>query len=274
MATNSWKNGTSGNWNTGTLWSTGAVPAAGDDVTIDVLNITQAYTVTIAAGETAMVNTLTLNAPNDGTNQPTYVGAVPEMDGTLNFAGTGKGAIDGSLQSMVISHGGTFVNAGTVAPLFLCDGDVLFTGTNGFYVENELQSLGTVIVDTKTIDEVIGNTLTDGIYSAVGDTSIIELGGSRQGLSVSISKIQGPAIDLSLGFTGWTELTLDGPSSQIYQWQTASASYIGIESTLNDIGERGTLDVLNGRNYLTSQSMLVEAKGMLDLQAGTVTTAG
>ncbi|HYZ22924.1 MAG TPA: hypothetical protein VE690_12280, partial [Rhodopila sp.] len=117
---------------------------------------------------------------------------------------------------------------------------------------------------------------TDGIYSSVGPDSVIELGGTLQGLNVDITKMQGPPIEstATLGFIGWTELTLDGPNAQIYQWQTATSTYIGIEATLNDIGARGTLDVLNGRNYSTTQSLTVEAQGMLNLQAGTVTLGG
>lgn len=270
MATDSWKNGTSGDWNTATSWSTGAVPAATDDVTIDATNITQAYTVTVTKGESVGASSLTLNAPDDGTNQTPYVGAILQMDGTMTFAPGSAGLIGGSLQSVVLSNGGTFINAGTVAPFIQCSGEVLFTGTNGFYVENELQSIGTVVVDTKNINELIGNTLTDGIFSAVGSASVIDLGGALEGLKVDITKIQGPAIDPNLGFTGWTELTLNGPGTQINEWN--GAAYVSLESTLTDIGARGTLDVLNGRDYVSANALTIEAQGMLDLQAGTVNT--
>ncbi|HYZ20718.1 MAG TPA: hypothetical protein VE690_01050, partial [Rhodopila sp.] len=75
MATINWKSPTGGDWGTAAAWDTGVLPAAGDDVVIDAANPTAAYTVTVAAGETVTINSLTLNAPGDGTNQTPYVGA-------------------------------------------------------------------------------------------------------------------------------------------------------------------------------------------------------
>ena len=45
MTAISWASGVSGNWNTALDWTGGAVPGAGDDVTIDASGI---YTVTIS----------------------------------------------------------------------------------------------------------------------------------------------------------------------------------------------------------------------------------
>ncbi|HQT78973.1 MAG TPA: hypothetical protein PLD10_18115 [Rhodopila sp.] len=274
MATYSWTTDTSGDWNTGSLWSGGTVPPANADVIIDVTNPGSLYTVTIGATETQTVASLTLNAPNDGTNNPSgYLGGVLEMDGTLVFGAGSAGVIDGSLQSLVFSNSGTFVNAGTVAPFIQGSGNVLFTGTNGFYVENELQSIGTVVVDTSKIDTIISNTLTDGIYSANGPGTVIDLGGTLEGLTVSIQSMEGPQTNLS----GWTELTLSGADSAINEW-TGSA-YQSVAATLTHIMGGGTLDVVSGASFTSTNTLTVDhtgasnGAGVVNVQAGTLTAA-
>lgn len=283
MTTYSWTNPVSGDWNTGTLWTPGTVPNATADVTIDALDTTGAYKVTISAGESEVINSLTLNATNNlsGTNSVPYTGAQFEMDGTLAFASGSAGTIDGSLQSYVISNSGTFVNVGTFAPFLQATGNVLFTGTNGFYVENWLQSLGTVTVDTKSIGEITGatstvvagvtvaaNTMFDGIYDATGADSVVNLGGAMEGLKVNIATLEGPPAYP----TGWAELIMNGPNAQINEWN--GTAYVGLETTLKEIGAAGTLDLLTMRDYTTTNTLTVDARGMLNLQAGTITTAG
>jgi hypothetical protein len=114
------------------------------------------------------------------------------------------------LQTQLLSNGGTFVNVGNLAPFTVGSGTVLFEGSNPFYVQDELESQGTVIVDTASIGELIQNTLTDGIYAAVGDTSVLDLGGTGGGLKPGITKIQGPPDQTAqYGFQGWTELQMN-----------------------------------------------------------------
>lgn len=283
MTTFSWTNPVSGDWNTGTLWTPGTVPDATADVTIDALDTIGAYAVTISAGESEIINSLTLNATNNlaGTNSDPYTGAQFEMDGTLTFGPGSPGLIDGSLQTYMVSNSGTFVNVGTFAPFFQGNGNVLFTGTNGFYVENWLQSLGTITVDTKAIDEITGttgtvvggvtiaaNTMFDGIYDATGPSSVVNLGGALEGLIVNIATLEGPPAYPS----GWAELIMDGPQAAINEWN--GTTYVGLESTLMEIGRAGTLDVEGLRNYTSANTLTVDTLGMLNLQAGTVTVAG
>lgn len=283
MATYSWTNPVSGDWNTGTLWTPGTVPDATADVTIDALDTIGTYAVTIAAGESETINSLTLNGTNNlsGTNSNPYTGAQFEMDGTLTFAPGSAGAIDGSLQTYMVSNSGTFVNVGTFAPFLQASGNVLFTGTNGFYVENWLQSMGTVTVDTKAIDEITGaaatvvagitvaaNTMFDGIYDATGSNAVINLGGALEGLIVNIATLEGPPAYPN----GWAELIMDGAQAQINEWN--GSAYVGLETTLKEIGRAGTLDVLAMRDYTTTNKLTVDSLGMLNLQAGTITAAG
>ena len=63
MATSTWTTGVSGDWNTGTLWTPGTVPNATTDVAIDApAPAGSSYTVTIAAGATETLKSLTVNS--------------------------------------------------------------------------------------------------------------------------------------------------------------------------------------------------------------------
>lgn len=272
MATTNWKTATSGDWTTASLWDAG-VPTGTSDAVINVANPGSAYTVTIAAGEVATVNSLTLNAPNDGTNQTPYVGAYLQVNGTLAFAAGSPGEIGGSLQSQVFSNSGTFINAGTVASFVQGTGNVLFTGTNALYVENLLQSIGTVTVD-QPLAELIGNTLTDGIFDANGDLNLLQLGGASPGTVVNIATIQGPqALPI-----GWTEITQTGTGALVSEWN--GTAYVPVSTTLKEIQSGATLDVQLGNVYTTTNTLTVNnigtsvGHGLLNIMGGTFTAAG
>jgi hypothetical protein len=278
MATFTWISAADGDWNTGTNWSGGTAPNlvpndAAADVVIDAVptgTITQ-YTVTIVAGAADTVSTLQLNPVNNalGPNTATgYIGAALEVDGTLTFAPGSAGAIDGPLQNLLIMSSGTIVNAGTVNAFVQAVGNSVFTGTNGIYFTNWLQALGTVTVDMKSIAELSGTTLFDGIFEAKGPTAVVNLGGSGGGLAVNIVKIEGPPLIPE----GWTELFLEANGSSINEWN--GTAYVPIEQTLATIGARGTVDVLQARDYTTTNALTIENGGVLNLQAGILTTAG
>ncbi|WP_428490228.1 beta strand repeat-containing protein [Rhodopila sp.] len=283
MADFTWAGPASGDWNTGTLWTGGVVPNAIDaDVTIDALT-TVAYTATIAAGESFSVNSLTLNDVGQGANSFPYMAAQLELDGTLAFGPTSPGDILGSLQSYIYTPSGNnaeIINAGTLNGFIQASGNLLITGTNGVYITNDLQALGgTAVIDTKSIAEMTGNTLFDGIFEAKSDANsppaLIELGGSLQGDIVSIGTVQGPSPVNVPG--GWTELSFTGANTAIEEWN--GTGYVGVETSLTDIKGGGTVDVTDN-NYVTSGSLTIEAQGtfsasgLLNLQGGTVTTGG
>lgn len=272
MPTYSWSVGTNGDWNTGTNWSGGAVPnATNADVVIDAPPSSPGpYTVTIAAGESITVSTLTLNPTNNqlGVLQNPQNSAVLEIGGTLTFAPGSAGTLDGPLQSSVVMNNGTIINGGTVNGFIQAVGSNLFAGTNGFYVTNWLQALGTVTVDTTSIAEMTGTTLFDGIFDAKGPSASVELGGTLGGLTVNIVKIEGPPLIPE----GWTELLLTAPGSQILEWN--GTKYVSIEQTLSTISARGTLDVLQQRDYTTTNTLTIENGGKFNLDAGVVTAGG
>jgi hypothetical protein len=265
MTVYTWATGVSGNWNTSTAWSPATVPNnALAAVDIDAPPVNGAYNVTISQGTTETVYGLSLNPVTNAlsTNIDPYDAAGLVIDGTLIFSPGSPGFLAGPLQSYVGMNNGTIVNPGTLNAFVQATGTDLLTGTNGLYITNWLQSLsGDVTVDTASIAELSGNTLFDGIFEAQGNNASINLGGPRQHLVVNIATVEGPPLNP----TGWTELYLDGPTDSITEWN--GAIYVPIETTLTEIGARGTLDVLGGRTYATANAMSVSAGGMLNLQA-------
>jgi hypothetical protein len=270
MTTFTWTTGASGDWNSGVNWNTGTAP---NDPTADVVIDAQlgntAYQVTIRAGQTETVRSLTLNNHNNIMNvlANPYTAAILEVDGSLVFAPGSDGTIGGPLQSVMISQGGTIVNAGTVNAFVLGEGNVTFSGTNGIYFTNWLQSQGNVTIDTKSIAELSGTVLFDGIFEAKGPTATVNLGGAGEGLIVNIVTIEGPPTIPD----GWTELLFHAPGSQLNEWN--GTTYVSIEQSLTTILNRATVDVLEGRDYTTTNALTIDA-GAFNLQAGTVTTGG
>lgn len=127
MTVHSWTTGKSGDWNTPADWSTSTVPnSLVADVTIDAAPTLGAYTVTIAAGESETVNSLTMNGATNlaGSNRTPYAAAKLEVDGTLTFAPGSAGTLGGSLQTFVDMHGGTIVNPGSIDGFIQADGNV------------------------------------------------------------------------------------------------------------------------------------------------------
>src|SRR6185437_8494755 len=272
MATFTWTTGTSGDWNTAANWGPATIPNSGTaEVVIDAAPVgTNGYTVTIANGASDMVQSLTLNPTNNllGVLATPYNAAALEVDGTLTFAPGTDGTLGGPLQNLLVMNNGTIVNAGTVNAFIQGVGNDLFTGTNGIYVTNWLQALGTVTIDTKTIAEMAGTTLFDGIFEAKGPGATINLGGTLQGLAVDITAMQGPTLIPD----GWTELTLNAPGSEINEWN--GTAYVPIEQTLSSIQARATLDVLGGRDYTTANALAIGSGALLNLEAGTIATGG
>nr|WP_294528259.1 hypothetical protein [uncultured Rhodopila sp.] len=271
MASYSWKSSVGGDWNTATNWTPAGVPNdAAADVTIDAPT-TALYTVTIAAGESETVHSLTMNGVNNlaGSNISPYTAAQLSINGTLTFAPGSTGTLGGSVQNYIIMNGGTIVNPGTLNGFIQARGNVLMTGTNGFYITNWLQSLGGIVtVDVSSIAEMTGNTLFDGIFEAQGNGAIINFGGPRENMIVNIATIEGPPLIPG----GWTEILLNGTLNDIGEWN--GTGYVGIETTLKEIGTRGTVDIIGGRAYNTANALTVAAGGMINLQAGIVTTGG
>ena len=286
MAIFSWKSGVSGDWATAAAWTQAAVPTAADDVTIDALApVGGTYAVTIAKGESQTVNSLTMNGVNNlaGSNTSPYNAAALEIDGTLTFAPGSAGTLGGALQSLVVLNGGTIVNGGVLNGFIQVQGNALLTGTKTLDIANYLQALGgTITVDTTAIANitgnfVTGNTLSRGVFQAAGAPgvgAVVNLGGALQHLIVNIATVAGSALNTG----GDTHLTFSDQTSAINEWN--GTTYVAVETTLAEIAGGGVVDVLAGRDYSTTKTLTLDAgvggavAGLLNLQAGTVTTAG
>ncbi len=281
MTIANWTTNASGDWNTGSLWSGGVVPNAGSvDVTIDALT-SATYTVTIAAGQTQTVHSLALNTVNnfDRAQYPySYAAAALELDGTLIFAAGSAGSLAGAPQSYihVAAHkNAAILNGGTLAGFFQVEGNLLLTGTNSVYISNEIQALAGTVTINAPVADIRGSTLIDGFFDAKGAGATINLGGTVIGSAnriVNIATLAGPSF-------GWTELSLNGVTTAINEWN--GSAYTSIETTLTTIGDGATVDVLGGRNYTTSNALTIDAtigssvlNSIFNLQAGTVTVGG
>ncbi len=285
--------GTLDDWNTAADWSGGAIPPNDGtaDIVIDTAPATgtDTYTVDIAAGESIVVDSITLNGTVNAATvgADPYVGAVLEVDGTLTFAAGSAGLIGGPLQNSMVVNGGSIVNAGTVNAFVQAEGSVTFSGTNGIYFTNWLQSQGVTTIDTKTIGEyadLAPNTLSDGIFEAKGSAAVVNLGGAGGGLVVNVATVEGPGTDYSPGLAGYTQLIFDGPGSEINEWN--GTAYVAVETSITTIQNNATVIVNNDpvsnapRDYTTTNALTIGSTGgptdpaEFAQQGGTLTTGG
>lgn len=279
MTAYTWVTGVSGDWSTATDWTPAAVPdSAAADVVIDALPAagTSNYTVTIAPGESEVVDSIALNVTNNlgGVNPPAgspYSGAILAVDGTLTFAPGSAGGIGGPLQSIIQLTNGTIVNAGTIDAFVQTSGISMFTGTNGIYFTNWLQSQGATVVDTASIAEYTAatKTLFDGIWQSDGDGTYIDLGGVG-GEDIDIVTLQGPKAVPTTDY--WTQLIFTGATSAIDEWN--GTTYVPVESSITTIGLDGIITVEGGRDYDTANTLTILADGLFEQTSGTLQTAG
>jgi hypothetical protein len=292
MTSFSWTAPVDGAWNDGALWTSTTPGTAPNDIAADVTIDAGStlYTVILAANTTETVRTLTMNDVNGrpGSNDPTgYHAALLELDGTLAYAPGSLGGLDGSLQTTVHNSFGSnaeILNAGTLNAFIQVEGNLLLTGTNGVYITNELQALSfaSVTIDAP-IAEMAGTTLFDGIFQAKGQNAVVNLGGAAvagvtPGSIVNIATIQGPSTAHGGDPASWTELTFADPLSQINEWN--GTAYVSVESSITTIDSGGTIDLTFGKVFTSANTLTVDhlgssiGSGLLNLESGTVTTAG
>src|SRR5690348_3494058 len=86
MAIFSWSTGVTGDWTAGSNWLGGMAPNA-DTAAVVLPGAVTGYTVTLPAGATEVVNSVTMGDLAGG-----HVGPTLEVAGTLSFAGPGPQA--------------------------------------------------------------------------------------------------------------------------------------------------------------------------------------
>ncbi len=216
MAAVSWKSAVSANWNTPADWSTGAVPAAADTVTIGVAG---AYTV-------ALTTAITVNSIAVSDLHATLAIAAPGITETVTAGFGNAGGVDVD----AAGTGGTSLKIGGT----LSSSGVLVVGNSGITKASTVTAAG--LANTGTIDltggtaqatlDVTGGTLANltGHYILRGDALLEVESSSVSSSGGSITSIAGNA-----------ELVLDGAQSRVAQ-STATTTNSGLTGLTANAG--------------------------------------
>jgi hypothetical protein len=263
MSTFTWKTLLNGGWAISPNWDPATVPNA--DTAVAILpGAASAYTVTIAGGESEIVNTVTLGDLVVGDEGPTL-----DIAGTLTFAGTGPSVafLSGTIQiegggvlagqgllgnvqgpSVAIVNNGTMIaNAGAGTELFVL---APFTN-NGTLLANN----GMLVVEGSNFSNVSGTTLNGGSYIVQGPTA-----GTFNQIEFGVNIT---AVDAA-------NVVLDGKATDVQVFD--GSAFQPLETQLQTIASTGTLQLLSGRGYSTANALTDD--GLLVLQGGTLDTSG
>ncbi|HET6608330.1 MAG TPA: hypothetical protein VFG62_16760, partial [Rhodopila sp.] len=250
--------GLSGDWNTATLWAGGIVPDSASAAVL--INAPGSYSITIAAGETEIVDTLTLTGGAtdltvDGTLE--FAGPLPTSSfvGTIPLIVGATGEIEGTGQ---FSAGG-LLNAGTIdanggSNEFL---EILNTVTNNNVL---LADNGNLVVSA--LDNLQNGTLTGGTYVAYGimptDAAPVPVN------TLEIGQGSGPGVTVDAA-----DIVLDGQAAAFQLFNT-TGTFAALEQELGSIAATGTLALLDDYDYVTGNT-LTDA-GLIVLGGGTLST--
>jgi hypothetical protein len=270
MSNFTWTTTVSTDWNTATDWNPATVPNADTAVAVLPGVSGSGYTVTIGAGESEIVNAITLGDFSPGHNGPTL-----EVAGTLTFAGSspsltfasgslrtdstgviaGSGVIGASQGSGValVNKGTLHANAGSGTQLA-----VLVDFTNSGTVLADNGSIG--IEGPAGLTNLSGGTLTGGTWIAQGPTA-----GLFNQIEFGFNFNATIAVDAA-------NIELIGKASDISTLPVGGGNASPLETQLQSIAATGTLQLLNNRGYTTANT-LTDA-GSLVLCGGTLTTGG
>lgn len=263
MTTFTWVAGTSGDWNTTTDWTPTGVPGTTDTVLIP--DGSASFDAKIGAGETEIINGLSIGSLS-GTAPTLEVAGTLEIGGTsptITFADgeilvDSNGLFEGAAPNSTYysSPGVTFVNNGTVR----ADGG---SGT-ALQVLTELTNNGTLLADNGILS--IGGLGLSNLHgsSLIGGSYIVE--GPASGL---LNEIEiGGNFNAVIGSDSAT-IVLDGAATDIMGF--SGGNFQPIEQQLTTIaGGGGTLEVLDGRGYVSSNALT--DNGVIILQGGSFAT--
>ncbi len=125
LSTVNWINAAGGDWDTGSNWSTGSMPGASDNVTID---LSPGVTVTHSQNDADSVNDLTVAGADtlSFSSGSLSIESASTIDGTLNLTG---GTLEGAgtltiTGAMTLGEGGTMTGTGQIIVM----GDISIDG--------------------------------------------------------------------------------------------------------------------------------------------------
>jgi Hint domain-containing protein len=255
MAAVSWKNDTSGNWNTGSNWSNGAVPTSADGVTIGAdSSATSSFTVTEDAA-TAAASTLTISGGIIGIPRPVtlaLIGNTLAVENTVSL-NNAQSFISGN---GTLSVGGEISGFGTIA----ATGGVLdLTGFGPF--DGPALAIGTTSPSTLELD-LIDNAVAAPI--AIKDASqTLEIGPAGGLIVEGIQNVTAGSILMaggSLAANGGISLGTVNTSGSLSGFGTVGASLVrGGTSTADTItATGGTLTLSSSFAAVTNSGLIFD----------------
>jgi len=274
VTTYTWTTGTGGDWATSANWTPTGIPDANDAAAV-IGAPGAGYTVTIAAGESEIVNQFTIG--ND------FIGGDQAATPTLEIAGTlqlaGSDATSAFLQgALLVDNSGVVDGAGGLGAAYLPGPFFNFTNngtlianagsTTGLFVLSAFTNNGTLLansgglwVEGPSFSNLSGTTLTGGSYIVQGPTA-----GTDNEIGFDINPGSGPGTDI---VTDAANIVLDGAATEI---QVYNGGFQPLETQLETISNTGSLQLLSGRGYQTTNALTDD--GLLNLQGGSLATGG
>lgn len=274
-----WTGPSSGSWDVAGNWSSGAVPTAGDDVTIDTA---AALTISIQPGDSIAVRSLTTGA-NDTLSisggSLTVTGGSSTLNGPLDMTG-GTLTADGA---SLIANAATSISA---ANLYAESGGTLSLPDLSTYTSNgnTLEATGAgSSLDLPALTTITHNgPLILNAFSGgkVGLSSLASLdGGNAAGLAINDTG-GGTILDGNLTNLNFVNVTLDGTDTQVAApWTAVTNSQLTISGgtynlpLLTSLG--GTNLSLSGGAALTLPAANIDATSSVTVAgAASLTTTG
>ncbi len=227
-----WANPVSGSWNTAADWSTGAVPAATDNVCITTPG---EYTVTLPGS--ASVNSLTIGDSSGSTKQTLLIGG-PSSSGTLSVSEDSAVGHTGALNM----ESGSGDDAVVVAPKTATldnDGEVISSAHTTNYLEAPLinEASGTVEIKSGELNQDENTTTTnEGKFEVASGATFAATSSSDLFVNKG-SLANGGTVSLS-GNASWTQEAGTKP-------QSGGPVSILNSGKLTDVSGAGSFDLID-----------------------------
>jgi len=263
MTTFTWVAGQTGDWSASANWTSGTLPDSSASVLIP--SGLTGYVSQIGTADNEIINALTLGSVTN------VLGPTLEIGGTLQIAGAGSALtfVTGTIQvdSTGLFEGaavGTFFSSPFTVS-FINNGTVRADGGAGTSLQilSAFTNNGTLLADNGVLllggsglSNLSGGTLTGGTYYAQGPAA-----GTFNQIEIGVN------FDAVIT-TDAANIVLDGNASRIQGF--SAGSFQPLEQQLQTIANNGTLQLLSGRGYSTSNA--ITDNGMLNLQGGTLAT--
>ncbi len=233
LSTVNWINPNGGDWDTGSNWSTGSVPGAGDDAVISQsgISVTHSTSASDSVNSVQCSGTLSLSAGTLSIASTSSLSALTEAGGTLT--GAGMVTVTGTLTWTNGTMGGTGVTTVTA-------GGILELGAGDQYLERTFNNDGTATAldnsffeENGTFNNLAGASLTlnDSYWDNYVGASALNNAGTL--ISLDSGKNEN-ALYLAVNNTGVVQvqsgyLSLQGGGSETGSFSVAANSMLGFD---------------------------------------------